>query len=172
MNFQFYVEKLQHLDDFNEFMKKNPDSYCCSGFFVIGLEEKKDNKIFEDKQHFDFWLPKDKKIMSFQLEESKFVEVEVFDENVPSEVNLYLSFDFDKIKELILEKMLERGIKNKLQKILLSLQEKNGNHYLMGTAFISMLGILKINIDLDNMKITDFEKKSFFDIMKVRRKEK
>jgi len=38
MNMQFYVEKLSHSEEFKEFMKKNPDAYLCSGFFVIDKE--------------------------------------------------------------------------------------------------------------------------------------
>jgi hypothetical protein len=34
-----------------------------------------------------------------------------------------------------------------------------------------MLGMLKVNISLPSKEITEFEKKSFFDIMKVKKKE-
>ncbi|MCX6743802.1 MAG: hypothetical protein NT116_06255 [Candidatus Parcubacteria bacterium] len=50
------------------------------------------------------------------------------------------------------------------------MQSKDKKNYLLGTIFISGLGILKVKIDLDEKKITDFEKKSFFDMMKIVKK--
>ncbi len=46
----------------------------------------------------------------------------------------------------------------------------DGKNFLIGTIFISGMGILKITIDLDEMKITNFERKSFMDMMKIIRK--
>ena len=63
--------------------------------------------------------------------------------------------------------MARKEVKSKVQKILLSLQHKEGKDYLVGTAFLSMFGLLKVNIDISEMKITDFEKKSFMDMLRV-----
>jgi len=41
---------------------------------------------------------------------------------------------------------------------------------LIGTVFISMLGLLKVRIDVEKMKIVLFEKKSFFDMMSIKKK--
>ena len=167
MNLQFYVEKLKHSEKYKDFIKKNPEAYPCSGFFIIDLEGK------DNKSHFDFYVPKDKKMFSFQLERNcEKVPIEMLEEKVPGKVDLDIDFDFKDIENLILEKMQAEGIRNKIQKILLSLQKKESVHYLIGTVFISGLGMLKVNIDLKEMKITEFEKKSFFDIMKIKRKKK
>jgi len=50
------------------------------------------------------------------------------------------------------------------------LQKLDGRDVLVGTAFISALGMLKIEIDIKDKKITDFEKKSFMDMMKIIKK--
>jgi len=167
MNFQFYREKLEESTVFEEFKKKNLDSYFCSGFFVID-KEGKDNKI-----HFDYFLPKEKKIISFQLEEGiQKVPVEVLDKKVPEKVPLDHDFDLEDVEELITKEMENKGIKSKLQKILVSLQKVNGKTSLVGTVFISMLGMLKVQIDIENMKIIQFEKKSFLEMVNISKKDK
>ena len=163
MNLQFYIEKLKNSDIFKKFMKENPDAFLCSGFFIV------DKQGNDNKQHFDFYLPKDKKIYSFQLENMQLVPLEDFGK-VPEKISFEHDIDFDKVGEMIEKKMASEGIKSKIQKMLFSLQNKDDKDFLIGTVFISALGMLKINIDLKTMEIIDFEKKSFFDIMKISKK--
>ena len=166
MNMQFYEEKLSSSREFKDFIKENKDAYLCSGFFVVD----KDGK--DNKQHLDYYLPKEKKMISFQMEEGiKKVFVDMLDDKVPKKISKS-EFDFDDMEEMIQRRMQEQNIKNKIQKIIFSLQNLDGKDFLICTVFISMLGILKVNIDLSNKKITEFEKKSFFDIMKVTKKKK
>ncbi len=164
MNFQFYSEKLQNSDGFKNFIKKNPDAYLCSGFFVID-KEGADNKV-----HFDYFLPLEKKIISFQLEEElQQIPVEMIDKRIPNKVSINHDFDFDEIEKMILNKMEKHGIKSKVQKIIISLQRIDKKDYLICSVFISMLGLLKVHIVLPDKKIILFEKKSFFDIMKIKK---
>ena len=158
------MEKLSLSEEFKNFMKKNPSAYLCSGFFVID----KDLKNPDNKQHFDYYIPSSEKMFSFQLEDGvKIVPVEVFNKK-PKKISLS-NFDFDDIENIIIDEMEKQNIKNKIQKIILSLQKSNGKEFLIGTVFISMLGMIKVNIDINEKKIMEFEKKSFFDIMKVRK---
>jgi len=164
MNFQFYVENLKEFRSYKEFMKKNPDAFPCSGFFII------DKQGMDEQQHFDFYIPKDKKMVSFKLEDNCELEpLEFVEEKVLEKLDLNLDFDFKKIEKMIEKRKEEEGIKSEIQKYLFSLQNSETGHILVGTVFISMLGMLHVKIDLDKMEITLFEKKSFFDIMKVRR---
>jgi hypothetical protein len=167
MNLQFYLEKLYASDEFKQFKKENPDTYLCSAFFVIDLEEKNP----DNKQHFDYYLPKTKEMFSFQLEEGvKKVPVKMLGEKIPEKILVNYDFDFDEIEKIISAKMKEEGIKNTIQRILLSLQTKNKKDFLVGTVFISALGLLKVHINISEMKITLFEKKSFFDMIKIIKK--
>jgi hypothetical protein len=161
MNLQFYVEKLKESNLFKNFMKEHLDAVACSGFFVIDKTGKE-----VDKQHFDFYLPKENKMMSIQLENMQLAPIEIFNQ-IPEETSFDYDVDFDKILEMIEKRMIQESMKNKIQKILFSLQRLNGEDFLVGTVFISMLGMLKINIKLKTMEITEFGKKSFFDIIKV-----
>lgn len=159
MNFQFYVEKLQDSEKYKDFTKENKKAFLCSCFFTIDKEGE------DNKQHFDFW--NEEKFYSFQLEKNELVPVEVPETNQPEEVSLDLDLDFNDIENIIEQKMEEKNIKNKIQKFLYSLQKKDGKHYLIGTVFISGLGMLRIKICIENKELLDFEKKSFFDVLKI-----
>ena len=118
MNLQFYVEKLKNSEIFKNFIKSHPDAFLCSGFFIIDKTGKEG-----DKQHFDYYLPEEKKIESIQLENMQLVPIENF-AGVLEEVSLEYDFDFDKVEQMIETRMIKEGIKNKIEKIL-PLKEKS-----------------------------------------------
>jgi len=161
MNFQFYLEKLYSSAIFKNFMKESPKAYLCSGFFTID-KEGKDNQI-----HVDFYIPDTKKMFSFRLEKKiEKIPVEVITKKIPLEIKPDFNFNFEEIEEMIVNEMKKQDIRTKLQKIIFSLQNIKGKNFLICTIFTSMLGLLKIQIDLKKKKIILFEKKSFFDLMK------
>lgn len=166
MNLQFYFEKLFGSEEFANFKKENPDCYLCGGFFVIDLENLKNP---DNKSHLDFIVPSTNKMFSFNLEEGvKIVPIEQFDKDkIPGKVKDNYNFDFEEFEDLIREKMQKENLKNKLQKIIVSLQHSENKDYLICTVFISGMGILKIHIGLPEMEIVLFEKHSFFDMIKV-----
>lgn len=166
MNFQFYFEKLIDSEDFRKFIKENKDAFLCSGFFVV---DKKDGK---DSQNLDYFVPSSEKMFSFKLDENiERIPIENYEKNIKLEKILdNVNFDFTEIEDMIQDRMEQEKIKNKIEKLLLSLQAKDKKNYLLGTIFISGLGIIKVKIDLDEKKIDEFEKKSFFDMMKIVKK--
>jgi hypothetical protein len=167
MNSHFLLEKLEDSEEYKKFKSENKDAYLCSGFFIIDLE----SKTPENKYHFDFYIPESKKTFSFQLEDGvKLIELERFEENILKEVSMKDNFDFDEIREMILKEMEEKKINNKIQKIIFSLQNQEGKDMLFGTIILSGLGILKMTFDISEKKLEDFEKKSFFDMMKIVKK--
>ncbi len=68
---------------------------------------------------------------------------------------------------MIVDKMQEENIRKDIQKILWSLQRLDEGDFLIGTIFISGLGMVRVKINLKDNKLVDFEKKSLFDIVKV-----
>jgi hypothetical protein len=171
MNFQFYLEKLMNSEEFQGFKKENPQAYLCSGFFSID-KEKDDNQ-----QHLDYYIPELDKMFSFKLLNEGKVEmlpVESFNtaetKETPGKINDNYDFDFNYIEKLIEGKMFDEKINKKILKYLFSMQNQEGKDYLIGTIFISGLGLLKCSIDIQEKKVVDFEKKSFFDMMKIVKK--
>lgn len=163
MNFQFYLEKLQSSEEFQRFIQKNPDAYVCSGFFSISKDVKSKS---DEKNQIDYFIPSSKEMFSFELEnEIKLTPMQIFDKRTPEEISA-IDFDFNEIEEIIQKEMEKNEINKKIQKILLSLQKLDGKDFLIGTIFISNLGILRMNIDIQANKIVLFEKKSFFDFVR------
>lgn len=166
MQFQFYYEKLVNMPEFQKFKKENPKAYLCSGFFMMDREDQKGNQF-----NLDFYLPEEKKIISFKLcGKTEMVNVENIDSRVPEKLPLNFTFDLDKYEEMILKKMSEDMIKGQVKKIIFSLQRLEKVDYLIITAFLSNMGILKIHLDIEKNKFTLFEKKSFLDMIKVVKK--
>jgi len=95
--------------------------------------------------------------------------MDTISEKAPEKINLNVDFVFEDVEKLILREMEKQNIKQKIQKIMISLQNFEGKEILVCTVFISMLGILRVHIGLegeDKRKVTLFEKKSFFDIVR------
>ena len=167
MNSQFLLEKLESSDEYKKFISENKDAYLCSGFFVVDLDE----KVPEDKFHFDFYVPSIKKTFSFELENGiKLVELERNSEAVLEKVSMKNNFDLDKLREKILIEMELKKITNKIQKLIFSLQNVDKKDVLIGTIFLSGLGLIKVDVDLAENIFTEFEKKSLFDMMKIMKK--
>jgi len=170
MHFQFYLERLMAGKVFQEFMQENKDAFCCSGFFIVDREK---SKISQDKQHFDYFVPSENKIYSFALGGGvKKIPVEMFGDAIPEKIALNYNFDFDSVEKIIGERMASEGTKGKITKLLYSMQHLDGKDYLVGTVFLSMLGMLKVHYDIADKKLVLFEKKSFMDMLKIGGKKK
>ncbi|MDP2628875.1 MAG: hypothetical protein Q8P15_03185 [Nanoarchaeota archaeon] len=167
MNFQFYVEKLKESEDYKKFVKEKKGAFPCSGFFLIDKEEKK------DKQHFDFYIKENGKMFSFQLENNaEMTPVDVKEQKIPAQISLEHDFDFSDIEKMIEKKMEDEKMNNKIQKILLSLQNVEDRDYFMVTVFITQFGLINATIDIEKMEFKDFKKRNFFDMMNILGKDK
>ncbi len=167
MNFQFYVEKLRDSERFKKFMKENKDAFLCSCFFLIDKEEGK------DKQHLDFYIPSSGKMFSFPLEnESDATPIDLGENKGFSPLSEENDFNFKDVEKMIQEKMEEEKMNNTIQKMLFSMQNVDGKDVLIGTIFISSLGLLNVTIDLTKKEVKDFKKRTFFDMMDIFKKDK
>lgn len=166
MNFQFYFEKLISSKDFKNFISENKDAFLCSAFLAV------DKKGNDNKQNIDYFVPSLNKMFSFKLDNKiELVPVEDYGKEFkPEKIPDNLDFDFDYVEKLIEGEMFEKKITNKIEKLLLSVQVKDKKIYILGTIFISGLGLLKVKIDLNEKRIVDFEKMSFFDMIKIVKK--
>ena len=141
MNFQFYLEKLHSSEEFQKFKKENPKMYPCSVFFSIDFSN---SKVSDNKQHFDFSVSGSDKIFSFMVEKGcEMVPLENVSKQELTRVGLNYDFDFDEVKEKIEGEMKARNIFKKIEKILISIQNFEKKDFIIGTVFISGLGIIK-----------------------------
>jgi hypothetical protein len=162
MNSNFYFEKLKNSVEFKEFLNKNSNAFLCSAFFI------RDKKGKENKQHFDFWIPEKEKIFSFELENNLRVsEIEKIENSIPLKFSFDFNFDFEVFENLILKEMKKKKIGNEIEKFLFSFQKFEEKNILVGTIFLSKLGLLQFSFDLDKKIFISFEKRSFFDLIKI-----
>lgn len=167
MKFQFYYEKLVGSDEYKNFVKENKKAYPCSGFFILDLEKDGEN----NQVHFDFWLPDEKKMVSFKMTGSiEFVNVENYDKRPFEKLSMNYEFDLEKVKLKIEKEIEKQKIKGKLQKILFSLQKFEGKDYLIITAFLNNLSMIKVQYLIEEDKIINLEKKSFMEMLKIVKK--
>jgi len=167
MNINFYFEKLMTCESYKNFIKENPEAFLVSGFFII------DKKGNDNKQHFDYFSPKkdNDKIFSFQLEEGGNIsQNRNLSDDIPEKLSLDYDISFKEVEKKIRDEMQIRSINEDIEKIIFSLQKFQGEEHLIGTVFISKLGMIKLKIGLKDKKITDFEKKSLFDMVNVFKK--
>jgi len=164
MNFKFYYEKLEDSGGYKNFMKKNPKAYPCSCLFI--LDREKDGK--ENKVHFDFWLPDEKKMVSFRVDgKVEHMGVDNFDTRLFEEISVDYGFEIEEFEKLILKEMEKEKVKGKLNKLLFSLQKLKGKEFFIVTGFLNNFGLIKVTISLAENKIISFEKKSLLDMMKI-----
>lgn len=162
MKFQDYYQKLINSKNYQTFTKENKKAYPCSGLFII------DRQKGEITVNLDFYIPETKKIFSFKIDKQiEEIPVENVDPTIPEKLGMNYSFDLATYEKMILDKIAEEKVNGTLQKIMFSLQKTKGKDYLVTTCFLSNLGLLKVQIDISENKIVLFEKKSFFDMIRV-----
>lgn len=158
MKLQFYMEKLRGSGIFKDFLKENPKAFFCSCFFSIDFVEK-DNKV-----HLDYFVPEAKQMFGFQLEKDcEKMPLETREEFLPEKLSDKMDFEVKDIEQVLVKKIKEEKIQEAVQKIFISLQRVNGKDSLVGTIFISAMGIISFEMDLASKKIISFQKKSFMD---------
>lgn len=90
------LEELKTRDSYKEYTEKNPSSFFCAGFFILGEEQ--------DKIQLDYYCPSTKKITSFEY---PFASYQTYDEEI-LKVSLINETQFlpdlNKLKDFIKEK--------------------------------------------------------------------
>jgi hypothetical protein len=128
-----------------------------------------DKKGNDNKQHFDFYVPSEKKIISFEMEnKGRQVPIDPINDRVPGHLREEFDFEFDEVESLVEESMRKNEVKAKIEKIMVSLQEspEDNKPYLICTVFLSGLGMANVTISVQNKRVISFEKKSFFNLLR------
>jgi len=165
MNLQFYFEKLENSEAYKNFIKKNKDAYFYSGFFCLD-KKGKDNQV-----HLDFFIPSSEEVFSFKIDgEIVLSSITIYAKKVPEEISMKLDLNLDVFEKIILDEIEKKEVKKKVQKLLLGLQSKDKEIFLIATVFMSGMGLVKLNINVKSKEISEFEKKSIFDMISVLKK--
>lgn len=148
MNFQFYLEKLNQSEEFKEFLDKFPKAHLTSAFFSIDKTGKEDHS-----QSIDYYVPQTKEFISFKLSNPiQKIPMQVLEGQTFTKISSNIDFELNEIENIIQEKIKENEIKNSVQKLMYSLQQKENKNYIIGTLFLSNLALVKFVLNLETKK--------------------
>ena len=160
------MKKLEASEEFKKLMSEDEKAYFCSGFFVRDLEGE------HNESQLDFYSPKNKKILSFDVNKKvKKIPIDKEPVNmehkkfIPEKIEDKVNIDLDQIESMIMDGMHNRGMTDKIKKLIILLQEREGKNSWNCTCFLSGLGLLQVHLDDESETVLFMERKSFMDII-------
>lgn len=163
MKIKPYVEKLENSQEYKDFKGKYPQSFMVAGFFVLDFEQ--GNNVHQ----IDFYVPEEKKIAAFTLDDQK-VQVQLLDmmnQKIPEELSLDTNIDLDALKGILADEMHNRGMSESIKKIIAVIQNLEGKKLWNLNCVLSGMEILKSHVEDDSQTVLKIEKKSLMDIMQT-----
>lgn len=156
-----YVQKLEKSKEFKNFNVKYPDSFMIAGFFILDFEGGK------NIHQIDFYLPDERKVAAFTLDEGVNLQLmDMLNNKVPEKLDLKTNIDLDALKGILLDEMHNRGMSEQIKKIIAIIQSINGKRIWNLNCVLSGMEILKSHVDDDSQTVLKIEKQSLMDIMK------
>jgi len=168
MKLSTLITKIENSAEFSKFKKENPKAELCAGFFILDFKPK------HETYNLDYKI--EDKIFSFSLNENEEVtqkEEEIIGEKSKLEsINSNVGIDIEELPGLCEEEFLNNKIGKKIEKIIAVLQKKEDKTLWNLTCMAEGFSIVLMNIDSLTGEILKFEKKSLFDIVSIKKKEK
>ncbi len=155
-----YVQKLEKSKEYKSFISKYPDSFMIAGFFILDFEAGK------NVHQIDFYVPKEKKVAAFTLDEGVNMQLlEMLNAKVPEKLALDTKTDLDALEGILSDEMHNRGMSEKIKKIIAIIQNINGKRIWNLNCVLSGMEILKSHVEDDSQTVLKIEKQSLMDIM-------
>ncbi|MBS3099400.1 hypothetical protein J4462_04260 [Candidatus Pacearchaeota archaeon] len=163
MKLKPYVEKLEQSEDYRNFKIKYPDAFMVAGFFVLDLE------AGMNVHQIDFYLPKEKKIAAFTLDEG--VQIQILDMiskdgELPKKLDLETNIDLDALEGILADEMHNRGISEEIKKIIAVVQNIEGKKIWNLNCVLTGMEILKSHVEDESKTVLKMDKTSVMDVMK------
>lgn len=155
MKISSLFQELKEKDFYRDFIKQNPDAFLMAGFFIFDYDA--------DRQqiHLDFFLPKEKKIASFEY---PFSGVKIHPDEMKSatQLSLDLKVDVNNIKDEV-EKQKEKTKPGmKINKLIAILKDNNWNTTLLSNSLdiirVCINAVTGESIKCENLNLGDFMK--------------
>ncbi|MFH1425290.1 MAG: hypothetical protein ABIG28_00985 [archaeon] len=163
MKIKPYVEKLEQSEEYKNFKVKYPESFMIAGFFVLDLE------AGLSVHQIDFYIPKEKKVAAFTLDEGvklQLLEMISKDGKEPRKMDLETNIDLDAIQGILLDEMHNRGISEEIKKIIAVVQNIEGKKIWNLNCVLTGMEILKSHVEDESQTVLKMDKISAMDIMK------
>jgi len=168
MNLSTLISKIENSIEFSNFKKENSKAELCAGFFILSFKPKQETYSLDYKT--------EDKIFSFNLGENGEVtrkEEEIMEgKNKLEPINRGVEIDIEDLKEVCEEEFLNNKIGKKIEKIIAVLQNRDNKTVWNLTCMAEGFSIILMNVDSLTGEVLKFEKKSLFDIVTIKKKEK
>src|SRR3989344_2149311 len=163
MKIRPYVEKLEQSEEFKNFKVKYPKSFLIAGFFVIDFD------TGMNVHQIDFYLPKEKKIAAFTLnEEVKLQILDMISKNgkKPEKLDIETHIDLDALQGILVDEMHNRGISEEIKKIIAVVQNIDGKKIWNLNCILTGMEILKSHVEDEAKTVLKMDRTSAMEIMK------
>jgi len=161
MKIQPYIDKLNAAPEYAKFMKENPDAFMAAGFFVIDFENG------ANVHQLDYYVPSKKKIAAFTLDNKVMVQMlDAMNEEEPQKLDAQVGIDLDALQGIVDDEMKNRGMSEKINKMIAILQNVDGKKIWHINCVLSGMQILKAKVDDSDKTILEMERKSIMDFVK------
>ncbi|MBU0957273.1 MAG: hypothetical protein KKF56_00530 [Nanoarchaeota archaeon] len=156
-----FIQTLEKNKEYGEFRKKNSDAPLCAGFFVLDLGKGK------NAYQLDYYL-KNKKVETFDIDGKKVVRNTSQHElkKVPQEIKGDINIDLDMLKGIVADEMKNRGVTEKVSKIIAVLQQMGKEKVWILNCMTNGMDIIKVHVADNDKSILEFEKFSLMDVIK------
>jgi len=157
-----FITQLEGSKEFANFKSKNPNAPLCAGFFVLDLGRGKST------YQLDYYLP-NKKVETFDIDGKKVLRKTSQQglKKKPQKIDGEINIDLDMLKGLVQDEMKNRGVTEKVTKIIAVLQKIGKENVWLLNCMTNGMNIIKVHIADKDESILEFEKFSLLDIMKV-----
>ncbi len=161
MRFAHYLDRVSTSKEFKQFSKENKGAYLCAGFFVFDFQEGK------DIHQVDYFLPKQKKIAAFLLDNGlSYKLADAMNTTKPEQIKGDIKMDLDKLRGIVEDEMKNHTITEGIMKMIAILQSIDGKKVWNLNCILSGMALLKVHIDDASGDILKFEKASFLDFVR------
>lgn len=162
MKIQPYIEKLESSQEYKKFQEKHENSYIIAGFFVLDFE------TGQNLHQVDYFIPTENKVAAFTLD--KEVELRMMEmmksDKKPEELNIETNIDLDALKGIVEDEMKNRGISEKINKMIAIIQNIEGKKLWNINCVLSGMELLRTHVDDDSETILKMERNSMMDYIK------
>ncbi len=169
MLFNEIKKLIESSQDYLNFKKENQEAFLSSVFFIT-------NNQFEfETRQFDYFIEKEKKLMSFILDNEDHISnklSELYNQKVvitkETAIDKEIKIDFNELKEVLEEKLKEnKQDMNQINKIILVLHKRNKEICWNLTCILSNLKVYSLLVDAINKNVLSEKISDIHDYIKI-----
>jgi len=161
MKIQPYVEKLMSSSEYKKFTEEYEDAFMVAGFFILDFETGK------NLHQIDYYVPSKKKVAAFTLDEEINLQMlDTMSEKIPEKLDMKTNVDLDELQGILQDEMKNRGMTEKIIKIIAVLQKIGGKKIWNLNSILSGMNLLRCHVEDESKTVLKMDKASMMELMK------